>query len=111
MGYNVQKGFGLTNNQREIILANIVENTNITKHEISSHIQRCINQHKKQQNYKDAVQCWQHDYEFVSNYKHGDLPEVIIEKIKMEDNQPRCPKCGSTSIATVNKGYSFGLDF
>lgn len=83
LGYNVQKGFGLTNNQREIILANIVENTNITKHEISSHIQRCINQHKKQQNYKDAVQCWHHDYEFVSNYKHGDLPEVIIEKIKM----------------------------
>lgn len=83
LGYNVQKGSGLTNNQRKVILANIVENTNISKHEISSHIQRCINQHKRQQNYKDAIQCWQHDYEFISNYKHYDLPEVIVDKLQI----------------------------
>lgn len=83
LGYNVQKSSGLTNSQREIILANMVENTDITKHEVSSHIQRCINQHKKQLNYKDAVQCWHHDYEFISNYKHGDLPKVIIDKLQM----------------------------
>lgn len=83
LGYNVRKGSGLTDKQREIIIANMIENADISKHEISSLIQRCINQHKKQQNYQDAVKCWQHDYEFISNYKHGDLPEVIIEKIKM----------------------------
>lgn len=83
LGYNVQKGSGLTDRQREVVIANMIENTDISKHEISSHIQRCINQHKKQQNYQDAVRCWQHDYEFISNYKYGDLPEVIIEKIKI----------------------------
>lgn len=88
LGYNVQKEFGLTDNQREVILANIVENTNITTHEISSHIQRCINQHKKQLNYKDAVKSWQHDYEFISNYKHGDLPEVIIDKLQIGRQPP-----------------------
>ncbi len=83
LGYNVQKGSGLTDRQREVVIASMIENTDISKHEISSHIQRCINQHKQQQNYQDAVRCWQHDYEFISNYKYGDLPEVIIEKIKI----------------------------
>lgn len=83
LGYNVQKGFGYTDKQRETILANIIENTDISKHEITSLLQRCINQHKNQQNYQEAVKCWKHDYEFISSYKHDDMPEVIIEKIKM----------------------------
>lgn len=30
---------------------------------------------------------------------------------RQRKNQPRCPKCGSTSLATVNKGYSFWTGF
>ncbi len=33
------------------------------------------------------------------------------ERKRQERNLPRCPKCGSTSIATVNKGYSFWTGF
>lgn len=83
LGYNVQKGFGYTDKQRETILANIIENTDISKHEIASLLQKCINQHKNQQNYCEAVKCWKHDYEFVSHYMHGDMPEVLINKIKI----------------------------
>ena len=28
-----------------------------------------------------------------------------------EENRPRCPKCGSTSIATTTRGYSFWTGF
>lgn len=38
-------------------------------------------QHKTQFNYADAVLAWQEDLEFVQNYKHGDIPEVIIDKM------------------------------
>lgn len=38
-------------------------------------------QHKNQANYVDAVLAWQQDLEFVKNYIHGDIPEVIIDKI------------------------------
>lgn len=81
LGYIVRKNNKYTSEQRRIVLANIIENTNITKHEIQSNINRCIKQHQKQKNYSYAVKCWTDDYQFISNYKHGDIPEVIIDKI------------------------------
>lgn len=83
LGYNVKKGSNYTSEQRKIVLANIIENTDISKFEIQSNISRCIKQHQTQPNYAEAVLCWKSDYEFVSNYNKGDIPEVIIEKIKM----------------------------
>lgn len=83
MGYNVQKENDYTNEQRQTILANILENTNISKHEIQSNIDRCVRQHQKQPSYADAIKCWINDYQFLSSYKHGDVPQVIIEKIKI----------------------------
>lgn len=35
----------------------------------------------------------------------------IAERKKADESKPRCPKCGSTSIATVNKGYSLLTGF
>lgn len=81
LGYNVQRGSNYTREQREVILANIIENTNISKHEIESCIIRPMMQHKNQPNYADAVLAWQQDLEFVKSYKHGDIPEVIVDKI------------------------------
>ena len=37
--------------------------------------------------------------------------EAEAERKKAEESKPRCPKCGSTSIATVNKGYSLLTGF
>lgn len=81
LGYNVQRGNGYTKKQRQIILANIIENTNISKHEIESCILRPMSQHKNQLNYSDAVSAWREDIEFVKNYSLGDIPEVIIDKV------------------------------
>lgn len=46
LGYNVQRGSKYTKEQRQLILANIIENTNISKHEIESCIIRPMSQHK-----------------------------------------------------------------
>lgn len=81
LGYNVQRGSNYTKEQRQLILANIMENTNISKHEIELCITRPMMQHKNQPNYAEAVLAWQQDLEFIKNYKHGDIPEVIIDKI------------------------------
>lgn len=81
LGYNVQRGSNYTREQRQLILANVIENTDISKHEIESCIIRPMMQHKNQSNYADAVLAWQQDLEFVKNYKYGDMPEVIIDKI------------------------------
>lgn len=81
LGYNVKRGNGYTKEQRQLILANILENTNISKYEIESCILRPMMQHKNQTNYSDAVSAWKEDLEFIKGYKHGDIPEVIIEKI------------------------------
>lgn len=81
LGYNVKRGNGYTREQRQLILANILENTNISRHEIESCILRPMMQHKNQSNYSDAVLAWTQDLEFIKNYKLGDIPDVIIEKI------------------------------
>lgn len=81
LGYNVQRGSNYTKEQRQLILANIMENTNISKYEIESCIIRPMTQHKNQSNYAEAVLAWKEDLEFIKNYKQGDCPEVIINNI------------------------------
>lgn len=81
LGYNVKKGSNYTLEQRQIILANIIENTDISKHEIISCISRPMKQHQNQIAYAEAVACWEKDLEFVNQYKKGNLPEVIINRV------------------------------
>lgn len=81
LGYNVIKEYGYTYKQRKIILANIMENYNISKHEILSMLDTNIARKIKLPNYADAVSKWKEDREFVENYKRGDIPEVLIDKV------------------------------
>ena len=36
---------------------------------------------------------------------------ALREQQKRENNKPKCPKCGSTSLATTNRGYSLVWGF
>lgn len=81
LGYNVRVDSDYTFEQRKLILANIIENTNITNYEIKSCIVRCINQHQNQGNYARSVLCWKEDLEFVNQYKKGDMKQVIVNKM------------------------------
>lgn len=40
----------------------------------------------------------------------GQMDSIKKER-QQEENKPKCPKCGSTSIATVNRGYSLLTGF
>lgn len=82
LGYNVIKQrYNYTFEQRKIILANIIENYGITQHEILSMLDTNIARKINLSNYVDAVEKWQQDREFVTNYKTGDIPEVIVDEI------------------------------
>lgn len=81
LGYNVIKQCAYTYEQRKIILANIMENYNITQHEILSMLDANIARKISLPNYADAVNKWKQDREYVANYKHGDCPEVIINEV------------------------------
>lgn len=87
LGYNVKKGSKFTPKQRQIILANIVENTGITKAEIKSNIIRCINQHQKHKGYENAIACWKDDLEFINNYHNGDIPKIKVDKLILKYKQ------------------------
>lgn len=86
MGYNVRKDYGYTEVQRHIILANIIENTDISQHEILSIIDADVARHKNKSTHRQAVKKWMSDREFVSKYKTGDLPEVLIDNIILKYN-------------------------
>lgn len=82
LGYNVIKqGYDYTFKQRKIILANIIENYGVTQHEILSMLDANIARKINLPNYADAVEKWQEDREFVSNYNLGDCPEVVISEV------------------------------
>ncbi len=69
---------------------------------------------------RDASNC-NRDLLFAMIKLHDDDPieyelkmaqfREIAERKKAEDSKPRCPKCGSTSIAAGQKGYSFWTGF
>lgn len=92
MGYNVisNKKYNYTDEQRKVILANILENTNITKQEILSILDMNIARHYNQQNYANAIAKWKRDRTFVEEYKLGDMPSVIIDEmiLKFEKTHP-----------------------
>ena len=81
LGYNVIRNNGYTEQQRHIILANIIENTDISKYEIKMNIAMNIARHKNQSSYSQSVNCWINDLEFVNNYQIGDIPQVKIDNI------------------------------
>lgn len=84
MGYNVRKDVGYTDIQRHVILANILENTNIARHEILSVIDAGIARHKSKSTHQHAIQCWISDREFITSYKTGDMPEVLIDTMVLK---------------------------
>ncbi|MCI8983484.1 MAG: hypothetical protein HFG78_13970 [Hungatella sp.] len=81
LGYNVTKRQDYTYEQRKYILANMIENYDITKHEILSIIDMNIARHSKFRNHSEAVSKWREDRAFVMSYRRGDCPEVLIDSV------------------------------
>ena len=82
LGYNViRQKYNYSFNQRKIILSNIMENYNVSKHEILSMLDTNIARKRNIPSYANAVKKWMEDREFVSSYKTGDIPEILIDKV------------------------------
>ena len=80
-GYNVKSKQNLSQKQRQIILASLVESNILTRTEIINHLNTLIDRGSKIPNWKDATQKWKQDKYYVEKYKTENLPNVIFDKI------------------------------
>ena len=81
-GYNVKANNGLTDVQRQIILANIIDNKILAPHTICSYLGMFISQKKNLPQYREAVLKWEKDRNFVFTYKNEIKRKVEIQSIK-----------------------------
>lgn len=80
-GYNVKANVGLTDIQRQTILANVMDNCILTASQIISYLQMFIAQKKGLSSYKMAVDKWDADLQFVRLYKEDNKRRVFISSI------------------------------
>lgn len=79
-GYNVNINSQLPREQRQVILASLLESNIMTKSEILSHLDTLSSRGKKIPNWQEAVKKWNEDYIYVKEYDVGDLPQIKINK-------------------------------
>lgn len=80
-GYNVKANVGLTDIQRQTILANIIDNHILTASQIISYLQMFMAQKKGLPSYRMAVGKWDADLQFVRLYKEDAKRRVFISSI------------------------------
>lgn len=67
-GYSVNQKDNLSDSMRHMILKNIVDSKKLSKEEIISHLNNCINFKKNNDRFAVACRKWQNDIEFLVNY-------------------------------------------
>lgn len=80
-GYTVSQQEGLSSSRRAKILAVLIDNDILTRTEIISYLDFFINQRKFQHKYEKAIEKWEIDREFVSEYKTGAYSQYGISGI------------------------------
>ncbi len=80
-GYNVKATVGLTDIQRQTILANIMDNHILTASQIISFLQMFMAQKNGLLSYKNAVDKWDADLQFVRLYREDSKRKVFISSI------------------------------
>lgn len=67
-GYTVAESNGLSTEQRENLLANLIDSDLMSKVAIKNHIEWLLNMHEGNIFYEDACQKWMQDLKFVDKY-------------------------------------------
>lgn len=83
-GYNVQAKKNLSDKQRHIILASLIESQIMTRREVIDHLITLIERGSKIPSWKEATQKWKIDRDFVKDYQSDSLPEVIFNSIVLQ---------------------------
>lgn len=80
-GYNVSQKAKLSAEQRQKILANLIDNQLMTKSEIISYLDFFINVKKGRNQYHQAISKWEVDKEFVENYRVGEYTKYGVNAL------------------------------
>lgn len=80
-GYNVKTKDNLSDKQRHLILALIVEAGILSRVQISSHLDTLIERGGKIPKWEEATNKWKQDRYYISKYKPEKLPSVVTNKL------------------------------
>ena len=81
-GYTVREEAGYTAIERQNILARIMDNHILSRHEIKYYLKWFIKGQENDPRKTNAVQKWKEDLDFVVNYRLHELPLVLIGSIE-----------------------------
>lgn len=71
----------LTDAQRRKILSSMVDNNLLTRNDIISYFDFFINQHHGQPKFEKAIDKWEADKDFISEYKLGSFAQYGIHAL------------------------------
>ena len=77
-GYSVSQEEGLTSARRRKILALLIDNKILTRSDIISYLDFFVNQRKYQHKFEKAIEKWESDREFISEYRAGDYTQYGV---------------------------------
>lgn len=80
-GYNVKTKEDISDKQRHLILAAVIESGILTRDQICSHLDTLIERGSKIEKWKLATQKWMQDRQYVKKYNSSHLPEILLEKV------------------------------
>lgn len=81
-GYNVSQVRGLSTEQRQKILALIIDNKIMSRNEIIGYLNFFIRQRKAMPKMRSAVEKWEQDKKYVEKYRVGQYRTVTVNGIK-----------------------------
>lgn len=83
-GYNVNKVYNLSDEQRQVILSFILDNELMDKSDIIDHLAYLINRSIGQKKFNDAIHKWTADREYIKSYKISKLDKYNIQIMKVK---------------------------
>lgn len=86
-GYNVNMLNNLSDKQRHLILAAVVESGILTRDQICSHLDTLIERGNKIEKWKYATEKWKQDRNYVKKYNVNNLSNILIEKVILKYSQ------------------------
>ena len=82
-GYSVSATVDLSDKERHMILAALVDKGIVSKTGILSYLDFFISQRSRQTRYESAIAKWNNDKQFVMNYKNGAFMECDVDNLKL----------------------------
>lgn len=86
-GYNVKTKENISDKQRHLILASVIESGILTREQVCSHLDTLIDRGSKIEKWQLATQKWMQDRQYVKKYNSSHLPEILLKKVVLKYHQ------------------------